>query len=171
MPSRNTYHLTWVSLTLDVGYLFTAAPAKHSYCSLPWMTCIHSPPKSPPIQAPHNIEQSSPCYTVSLCWLSIFNIAVCPCPSQTPYLFPPFFPLKNGDNITYFTGLLEGWKKLLCKLLTYILVWTPSKVLKLSELSESSLWSLPSLSQHFQSMQNLLPFPPRQSSSFQRPGW
>ena len=21
MPSRNTYHLTWVSLTLDVGYL------------------------------------------------------------------------------------------------------------------------------------------------------
>ena len=30
MPFRNTYHLTWVSLTLDVGYLFTAAPAKHS---------------------------------------------------------------------------------------------------------------------------------------------
>ena len=26
MPSRNTYHLTWVSLTLDLGYLFTAAP-------------------------------------------------------------------------------------------------------------------------------------------------
>ena len=26
MPSRNTYHLTWVSLTLDMGYLFTAAP-------------------------------------------------------------------------------------------------------------------------------------------------
>ena len=37
MPSRNTYRLTWVSLTLDVGYLFTAAPAKHSCCSLPWM--------------------------------------------------------------------------------------------------------------------------------------
>ena len=28
MPSCNTYCLTWVSLTLDVGYLFTAAPAK-----------------------------------------------------------------------------------------------------------------------------------------------
>ena len=28
MPSRNTYRLTWVSLTSDVGYLFTAAPAK-----------------------------------------------------------------------------------------------------------------------------------------------
>ena len=26
----NTYHLTWVSLTLDVGYLFTAAPAKQA---------------------------------------------------------------------------------------------------------------------------------------------
>ena len=27
MPSCNTYRLTWVSLTLDVGYLFTAAPS------------------------------------------------------------------------------------------------------------------------------------------------
>ena len=35
MPSHNTYHLTWVSFTLDVGYLFTAAPAKCSCCSLP----------------------------------------------------------------------------------------------------------------------------------------
>ena len=34
MPSRNTYCLTWVSLTLDVGYLFTAAPAKHNHCFL-----------------------------------------------------------------------------------------------------------------------------------------
>ena len=30
MPSCNTYHLTCVSLTLDVGYLFMAAPAKHT---------------------------------------------------------------------------------------------------------------------------------------------
>ena len=37
MPSCNTYHLTWVSLTLHVGYLFTAAPAKCSRCSLPWL--------------------------------------------------------------------------------------------------------------------------------------
>ena len=42
MPSCNTYHLTWVSLNLDVGYLFTAAPAKHSHCSLPWMRGISS---------------------------------------------------------------------------------------------------------------------------------
>ena len=26
MPSRNTYCLTWLSLTLDEGYLLTAAP-------------------------------------------------------------------------------------------------------------------------------------------------
>ena len=36
MPFRSTYHLTWVSLTLDMGYLFMAAPAKHSHCFLPW---------------------------------------------------------------------------------------------------------------------------------------
>ena len=26
MPSHNTYRLTWVSLTLDEGYLLTATP-------------------------------------------------------------------------------------------------------------------------------------------------
>ena len=41
---RNTYRLTWVSLTLVMGYLFTAAPAKHSRCSLPWMRGISSLP-------------------------------------------------------------------------------------------------------------------------------
>jgi len=33
---------------------------------------------------PHNIAQSSPCYTVGPCWLSILNTAVCTCQSQTP---------------------------------------------------------------------------------------
>ena len=42
MPSRNTYRLTWVSLTLDVGYLFMAAPAKCGHCSLPWTRGISS---------------------------------------------------------------------------------------------------------------------------------
>ena len=36
MPSLSSYPLTWVSLTLDVRYLFTAAPAKRSHHSLPW---------------------------------------------------------------------------------------------------------------------------------------
>ena len=40
--SRNTYRLTWVSLTLDVGYLFTATPAKRSHCSLPCTKDISS---------------------------------------------------------------------------------------------------------------------------------
>ena len=44
MPSRNTYRLTWVFLTLDVGYLFTAAPAKCSRCFLPCMRVISSQP-------------------------------------------------------------------------------------------------------------------------------
>ena len=34
MPSSNTYSLTWVYFTLDLGYLFTAAPGKHSHCFL-----------------------------------------------------------------------------------------------------------------------------------------
>ena len=44
MPSCNTCCLTWVSLTLDVGYLFMAAPAKCSRCSLPWTRGISSGP-------------------------------------------------------------------------------------------------------------------------------
>ena len=33
---------------------------------------------------PHNIKQGSLCYTVSPCWPSILNTAVCTCPSQPP---------------------------------------------------------------------------------------
>ena len=47
--SRNTYRLTWVSLTLDLGYLFTAAPAKRSHCSLPWTKGISSLPPLLPL--------------------------------------------------------------------------------------------------------------------------
>ena len=32
----STYHLTGISLTMDVGYLLTASPAKHSHHSWPW---------------------------------------------------------------------------------------------------------------------------------------
>ena len=42
MPSLSPYCLTGVSLTLDVGYLFMAAPAKHSRCSLPWTWRVSS---------------------------------------------------------------------------------------------------------------------------------
>ena len=37
-----------------------------------------------PFRLLHNIEWSSLCYTVGPCWLSILNIAVCRCQSQTP---------------------------------------------------------------------------------------
>ena len=36
-----------------------------------------------PSRLPHNIDQSSICYTAGHCWLSILNIAVCRCPSLT----------------------------------------------------------------------------------------
>ena len=39
-----------------------------------------------PFRLLHSIEQSSLCYTVGPCWLSILNIAVCTCQSQTPNL-------------------------------------------------------------------------------------
>ena len=44
------HRLTWVSLTLDVGYPFTAAPAKRSRCSYPWMRDISS------LAAPPDLE-------------------------------------------------------------------------------------------------------------------
>ena len=50
MLSCNTYRLTWVSLTLGMGYLFTAAPAKCSHCSLPWTRGISSLPPFPDLQ-------------------------------------------------------------------------------------------------------------------------
>ena len=44
IPSLSTYCLIGASLTLDMRYLFTAAPAKHSCCSLPWTWGISSWP-------------------------------------------------------------------------------------------------------------------------------
>ena len=47
MPSLSAYRLTWFSLTLDVGSVSTAAPAKCSRCSLPWIWGSSSQP--PPL--------------------------------------------------------------------------------------------------------------------------
>ena len=47
-------------------------------------------PKLPSHPGCQELEQSSICYTVGLCWLSILDISVCTCPSPTPYLFLPF---------------------------------------------------------------------------------
>ena len=62
MPSRNTYHLTWVSLTSDVVYLFMAAPAKRSHCCLPWTRVISS---------------LLPLLTLNVEWLLLAHL--CPC--------------------------------------------------------------------------------------------
>ena len=48
-------------------------------------TYIHSPPNFLPSRLPHNIEQSSMCYIEQPCLLSVLNIAVCTCPSQSKY--------------------------------------------------------------------------------------
>ena len=60
-------------------------------------------PQTPlPCRLPHSTEQRSLCYTGIPCCLSALKIAVCTCPSQTPWLFlsillpcplqPPSFP-------------------------------------------------------------------------------
>ena len=54
---------------------------------------------APPFRLPGNIEQSSMCYPVGLCWLSVLNIAVCTCPSHTPQLsLPPILPHSTPGN-------------------------------------------------------------------------
>ena len=64
------------------------------------LACTHILPQAPlPSRLPHNIEQSSLCCTVGPCCLSILNIAVCTCPSQTPYLFPSIpLPLLHNHK-------------------------------------------------------------------------
>ena len=48
-----------------------------------------------------SIEQSSLCWTAGLYWVSMLNTAVCPCPSQTPWLsLPLILPPGNHKVIT-----------------------------------------------------------------------
>ena len=49
-----------------------------------------------PSRLPHNIKQGSLCYSVSPCWPSILNTAVCTCPSQPPQLSLP--PILHPSN-------------------------------------------------------------------------
>jgi len=62
------------------SFSLTAKGLSHIY------TCFHSPQGPLPARLPHNIEQSSTCYTLDPYWLSILNIAVCTCPSPIPSL-------------------------------------------------------------------------------------
>ena len=51
-----------------------------------------------------NTEQSSLCYTVGPCLLSILNIVVCTCQSQTPSpgLFPPVTINSFSKSVSLF---------------------------------------------------------------------
>ena len=52
---------------------------------------IHVPilPQTPlPSRLPHNVEQSSICYTVGPCWLSILRVAVCTCQEMNLFVIP-----------------------------------------------------------------------------------
>ena len=74
MPSHNTYHFIWVSLTLDMAYLFSAAPAKRSHCSLPWTRSISSWP---------------PLLTLNMELLLLALLRQCSCHSLIVGLAPP----------------------------------------------------------------------------------
>ena len=50
-----------------------------------------------PFRLLQNIEQSSLCYTVSFCWLSILNIAAYTCQFQTPSVFLPSPSFPSGN--------------------------------------------------------------------------
>ena len=54
-----------------------------------------------PFRLPHNIEQSSMCYTIGPSWLSILNRAVCMCLSQTPN-YPFSAPILPPGNPKFF---------------------------------------------------------------------
>ena len=57
--------------------------------------CIHVLPQTPlPSRLPRDTEQSALCCPAGPRWFSMWNTAVCPCPSHTPWLsLPPSFPL------------------------------------------------------------------------------
>ena len=111
MPSRNTYRLTWVSLTLGVGYLFTAAPAKCSRCSLPWTRGISSLP---------------PFLTLNVKYLLLALLQLCSHrflyvgfyhgfkdfkkSTITQWMFMPFhLSLTGGDSLRPHCGQRERW--------------------------------------------------------------
>ena len=82
----------------------------HFKCTAKWLLYIHTYPfffNSFPFRLLHNIEQRALCYTVGPCWVSLLNIVVCTCQSQTSNLSLP-------HPITI--NLLFVWMSLFCKL-------------------------------------------------------
>ena len=75
MPPLSAYCLTWVSLTLDVGYLFTAAPAKHSRCSLPRTWVISSLPPLLTLDMGYLLTAATPDLGHGVSWYVAFYLA------------------------------------------------------------------------------------------------
>ena len=98
-------------------------------------------PQSPfSSRLPHNIEQSSMCYTVGPCWLSILNIEMYTCLSQTPCLFPPFFP--SGQFCSSHLGFHVCCAQSLCRVSFFVTLWTVACQAPLSmEFSRQDYWS------------------------------
>ena len=61
-------------------------------------------PLPSPSRLPHNIEQSSLCYRVGTCWLSILNTAVCTCQSQISHIYSQ----PGEEDTTHWTGSHRG---------------------------------------------------------------
>ena len=78
------------------SFSWTVKGLSHTYTYIYTTTTTPPPPRQTllPSRLPHDIEQSSLCWPAGPCWFSMLNPAVCPCPSQTPWLsLPPSFPL------------------------------------------------------------------------------
>ena len=104
MPSHNTCRLTWVSLTLDVGYLFTAAPAKCSHCSLPWTLGISFQSQLLTLDMGYVLSATTPDLEHGVPPLS------CSCATQLPLL--PSFVLVDiicQVNLLYFIFVGLFW--------------------------------------------------------------
>ena len=92
MPSLGVYHLIGVSLTLDVEYLFTDAPEKHSHCSLPWTWGISSQPP--------------------LLILDVgYHLSAAPVPSVQPTLAAATAHHRNGRDLTEAEDIKKRWQE------------------------------------------------------------
>ena len=78
LPDQGTEPTSPVSPTIQADSLplsHRGSPTTHIHVSILPQTLL-------PFTLPYNTEQSSLCYPVGYCWLSILNIAVCTCQSQ-----------------------------------------------------------------------------------------
>ena len=92
MPSLSAYHLIGVSLTLDVEYLFTAAPEKRSRCSLPWTWGISSQPP--------------------LLILDVgYHLSAAPVPSGQPPLAAATAHHRNGMDLKEAEDIKKRWQE------------------------------------------------------------